>query len=186
MKRFSLLLVSICLLLGCTPKHTQMNNAIALRNSLTEANGCSFNAEITADYGDILHSFSMKCTTDAQGDLHFEVLSPDTISGITGIVTESNGKLTFDDQVLLFETIADGELTPVSAPWMFVRTLRSGYIRSCGADGNNLRIQLDDSYSDNAIQLEVWLDEAQKPVRGEILWEGRRILSIDVTEFVIL
>ena len=163
-----------------------MDNAIALRRSLMEANGCSFNAVITADNGDDLHSFSMKCTTDPQGDMHFEVLSPDTISGITGIVSESNGKLTFDDQVLLFETIADGELTPVSAPWVLVRTLQSGYIRSCGADGNNLRIQLDDSYSDNAIQLEVWLDEAQKPIRGEILWEGRRILSIDVTEFVIL
>lgn len=186
MKRLCLLIVFVFILTGCVLQDAEMNRVISLRDKLTEGNGCEFQAEITADYGDKIHTFSLKCVTDVLGDMRFEVLSPETISGITGIITEQDGKLTFDDQVLLFETIADDQLTPVSAPWMLIRTLRCGYIRSCGSDGDNLRIQIDDSYAQNNIQLEVWVDETLNPVRGEILWKGRRILSIDVTDFVIL
>ena len=186
MKRFYLLIALLIFLSGCASENKAINEAITLRQSILEGNGCNFNAQITADFGQKIYTFSLKCKTDAVGNMFFEVVSPETISGITGMITEKDGKLTFDDQVLLFETIADGQLTPVTAPWLLIHTLCCGYIRSCGTDGDMLRIQIDDSYAENAIQLEIWVDQLNKPIRGEILWEGRRIISIDVTDFEIL
>lgn len=173
-------------MLGCSAVHHEMNDVISLRQSMLQGNSCEFSATITADYGDNIYNFVMKCTTDPDCNMRFEVVSPDTISGITGVITQSDGKLTFDEHELLFATVADGQLTPVTAPWVFMNALRSGYIRGCGKDGDGIHIQIDDSYADNAMQLEIWTDNACVPVRCEILWDGRRILSIDVADFKIL
>lgn len=186
MKRLCFVVVLMFLLVGCSSSDKDMNKVISFRQALLEGKGCDFKATVTADYGENIYSFTMQCTTDADGNMRFEVLQPETISGITGIVTEEDGKLTFDEHALLFDTIAEGQLTPVTAPWVFVDTLRGGYIRSCGRDGDTLRIQIDDSYADNLMQLDIWIDDAIRPIRGEILWDGRRILSIDVVDFSIL
>lgn len=186
MKRLCLLVLSVLFLVGCTSSGKEMDKVLSLRQAVLKGNGCAFEAMITADYGDRLYTFTMNCVTDTAGNLKFEVLTPNSISGITGIVTEEDGKLTFDDKTLLFETIADEQITPVSAPWLFIHTLRSGYISACGTDGEGLHIQIDDSYADNALQMDIWTNESILPVRAEIVWSGRRILSIDVKEFVIL
>ncbi len=185
MKRFVCLFIVFAFLWGCSGEG-QLNKAIALRQRLLAGNGCSFIAEITADYGDVLYQFSMDCRADKQGNLAFTVTVPESISGITGTVSETGGHLTFDGTALAFATIADGQVTPVTAPWLFLKTLRSGYIASCAEGKDTTYLQIDDSYADNALHLDIWLDENTAPIRAEILWEGRRILSIEVREFSIL
>jgi hypothetical protein len=44
----------------------------------------------------------------------------------------------------------------------------------------------DGSYQDDALHLDIWLDENDSPQRGEILWQGRGILSVSVTNFVFV
>lgn len=146
---------------------------------------CSFDAEITADYGDKLHQFAVSCQGDNNGDLIFLVNQPETISGITGKLTDSGGKLTFDETALQFDTMADDQITPVSAPWIFLKTLRSGNLTSAGMEGDLLRLSIDDSYEEDALHLDIWLDEEDMPKRAEILYAGRRILSLDVKNFQI-
>ena len=163
-----------------------MDRAMAFRAKLLAAAGCSFDAVITADYGDVTYTFTMKCSTDQQGNLRFSVAEPQTISGISGIVSATGGKLTFDDKVLTFGLMADGLVSPVSAPWLLMKTLRSGYLSSCGREGGNLRLSIDDSYEEDAMHLDIWLGEGDLPARGEILWQGRRVLSIEVENFTFL
>ena len=98
----------------------------------------------------------------------------------------AGGKLTFDGQALSFALLADEQVTPVSAPWLLIRTLRSGYLTSCGEEGGTVRVAIDDSYEEDALHLDIWLDENDSPQRGEILWQGRRILSVSVTNFVFV
>lgn len=186
MKRFVLLLFAVFLLTGCSWGHTEMEQALSLRESLLSGNGCSFSTVITADYLDELYTFKMVCTSDKDGNLKFQVIKPDTISGISGEVSQSKGKLTFDDEVLLFETMAEGQITPISAPWLMLHTLRSGYIQGCAKQEKGLFIQIDDSYEDKALTVEYYLDNAGLPARVEILWEGRRVVSLDVENFTIL
>lgn len=183
MKRWLVVFVLLLFLPGCSDTDAELNRAMAFRDRLLKVAGCSFDAVITADYGDKIYTFSMKCAANSEGKLDFTVTDPATISGITGVVSGEGGKLTFDDKALAFEILADGQITPVSAPWHLVNALRGGYLSACGKDGDYLRISVDDSYAENALHLDIWLDENDTPLRGEILWQGRRILSLDVRNF---
>lgn len=186
MKRIAALLCMVLLLTGCAETDRTMDRAMAFRSRLLGAGGCSFDADITADYGDKSYTFSMACTADERGALTFSVTKPESISGITGSVSATGGKLTFDDKALSFALMADGLVTPVSGPWVLLKTLRSGYLTSCGQEGEYLRLAIDDSYEADALHLDIWLGEGDLPVRGEILWQGRRLLSITVTNFTFL
>ena len=170
MKRCLLLLLIMVMFSGCSKSEDGVSRAIALRNHLLQSTGCSFDAVITADYGEKIYTFSTKNTVNGNGDLRFEVINPDTIKGITGEISEDSGKLTFDDKVLLFELLADEQVTPVSAPWIFMKTLRSGYIHGCEITEDGLHIQFDDSYEDDTLQMEIWTNQDYIPILGEILF----------------
>lgn len=187
MRRYiAILLIVIVMFSGCSGAINSMDKAIALRNELLSSKACSFISVITADYGDKIYEFKVQSNVSANGDLTFEVIEPDSICGIVGKISDSGGQITFDEQVLMFETLADGEITPVCAPWLFIRALRSGYINACGKDGDGVHIQIDDSYCTKALQVDIWTDVNNKPIRCEFFWEGRRIVSIDVVDFVIV
>ena len=47
------------------------------------------------------------------------------------------------------------------------------------------RLTMDDSYAEDALRMEIWLNGDDLPVRGEIYYGGRRILSLDVKNFVL-
>ena len=178
-------LAMVLLLTGCDNARSHIDRGLQLRADLLAADSCSFTAEITADYGDILHSFEMDCTGDSNGDLTFCVIQPDSIAGISGKITDEGGLLTFDDTALEFPLLADGQLSPVSSPWIFLKTLRSGYLTSAGADGELLRLTIDDSYEEDALHLDIWLNGENLPVRADILYDGRRILSLVIRDFRI-
>ena len=182
MKQIVAVLLVCLLLVGCSGENGDMDRAMALRSNLL-AGSVQFDVDITADYGDKTYTFSAQCAADSKGNLTFTVVKPETISGISGSVSASGGKLTFDGKALSFPLLADDQITPVCGPWVFVKTLRSGYLTSCGKEGDLLRLAIDDSYADDALHLDIWLDEADLPVRGEILWQGRRILSLEVKNF---
>ncbi|MBQ9168627.1 MAG: hypothetical protein IJX67_09510 [Oscillospiraceae bacterium] len=186
MKRIIPLLLLVLLITGCSGGNSQMDRAMELRSQLQKSTGCSFESVITADYGDKIYTFAMECRTDQAGNLSFTVTEPESISGISGTVSEDGGKLTFDDVALAFELLADDQVTPVSAPWILIHTLRGGYLTACGEENGILRLSIDDSYEDDALHLDVWLDEGDLPARGEILWDGRRILSVEVRNFEYL
>ncbi len=150
------------------------------------SHGCSFDAEITADYGDKIHTFSLFCEVDTLGDLGFTVKDPDTIEGISGTISSDGGKLKFADTVLAFPLLADDQVNPISAPWLLLKTLQGGYLTSAGMDGEYLRLTIHDSYEEDALQLDIWLDGEDKPIRADILYDDRRILAVSVINFQIL
>ena len=65
-----------------------MSRGLAFRERLLQGEECSFEAEITADFGDKLYTFLLNCQGNADGSLSFSVQKPDTISGISGTVKE--------------------------------------------------------------------------------------------------
>lgn len=186
MKRWLMILLLVGLLTGCGSSEGHIEKALNLRSALLNGDGCTFDASITADYGDKIYSFTMKNTVDTNGNLIFEVASPESISGITGTIQDEKGALTFDREVLAFSLMADGQITPVSAPWIFIKTLRSGYISACENLDSGIHLQIDDSYDEDALQLDIWTDANNMPIRSEIFYKGRRIITLDVDNFTIL
>lgn len=184
MKRLMGLVLVLLLLCGCTSTDG-MDRALAARSKF-QSNSCRFRATVAADYGDMIHTFVLDCEADTNGDMAFSVAAPDTISGITGRLTGESGFLTFDNEILAFDLLADGQLSPVSAPWVLVHTLRSGYLRSCAEAENGWHLTINDSYAEGALQVDIWLDSGNVPTGAEILWQGRRILTVRVESFEFL
>lgn len=178
-------LMIACMLGGCSTTDHQLDQAMELRKTILTAESCTFGAVITADYGDKLYSFQMDCSADTSGNLSFTVTAPDTISGITGMISQEGAALTFDDKVLAFPMLADNQLSPVSAPWVFLSTLRSGYITGCSREDDTTCIYIDDSFEENPLYLEIYTDKDMNPIRAEIFWNQRRILSADILDFAV-
>lgn len=178
-------MITLVILTGCTGKRNEMDRAMNLRAALLGSGGCSFTAQITADYGDELHKFALYCEGMNNGDLGFRVEQPESISGITGRFKGKEGALTFDDVVLAFPLLADGQVTPVSGPWIFLKTLLGGYLTACNQEEDYLHLTINDSYEEDALQLEIWLNGENIPVQAEILYDERRILTMQIENFVI-
>jgi len=183
--KIAIAVILVSLLLGCGGEDRDLNRAMELRAQLL-SHSCAFDAEITADYGDKLHTFTLSCEGDTLGNLGFTVKAPETIEGISGTIASDGGKLKFEDTVLAFPLLADEQVTPISAPWLLLKTLQGGYLTSAGMEGDFLRLTINDSYEEDALQLDIWLDAGNAPVRADILYGGRRILAISVINFQIL
>lgn len=185
MKKILLSLLVLSVLTGCRNRDNSLEQGLALREKMLQS-GCSFLAEITADYGDRTFSFQMLCNADMEGNLAFTVQKPESISGITGTVSAAGGKLTFENTVLAFSMVADGEISPVTSPWILTRTLQSGYVVSSVRESEGIHLTIHDSYEEDALLLDIWLDGNELPRYAEILWQGRRILSIKVDNFAFV
>lgn len=186
MKRFFALVLVVMTLTACGKKNTALDNALSFRKSLLSAEGCSFDAVITADYGDVIYNFKLGCRSEGENELAFTVLQPEAIAGITGTIDQDGGNIIFDDKALFFNTMADGQISPISSPWLMLRTLKSGYIKGAGNSANGEYIQIYDSYKEDALLLNYWLHENNIPNFAEIYWQGRRVVSIEIENFEIL
>lgn len=185
MKRIGAILLVCVMLTGCTGKRDELDRAMNLRASLLGCLGCSFDAAITADYGDEVFEFAMRCEADGRGNLTFTVTQPESIAGITGAIASGEGKLTFDDVALQFPLMADDQVTPVSGPWILMKTLLGGYLTAANEEKDLLHLTINDSYEDDALQLEIWLNGENMPVCGEIFYDNRRIVTMTVENFQI-
>ena len=183
-KQFVLWFSLLCMLLpGCSGRGESLDPALALRSRLLSADAYSFDTRITADYGDKVYTFDMNCQVDNTGQVTFSVTAPQTIAGITGTVSAQGGKLTFDDTALAFELLADGQFSPVSAPWVLVHTLHHGYITSVADADSGYMVMINDRYDEDVLNLSVWLDHNGLPAGAEIFWRDRRVLSLTVKNF---
>lgn len=185
MKKWAIFLFILAVLSGCSAE-SEVERGMALRSSLLQAESTSFLAEISAEYGNTSYDFSLECSFDRQGNMDFTVIAPESIVGIRGSVLQDGGRLKFDDTALFFDLQADGQLSPVSAPWILMKTLRSGYLSSACTEEDYLLLSIDDSYADDALNLDIRIDSTGAPVHAEILYDGRRILSVAVKNFVIM
>lgn len=183
MKKLVFAFFAVVMLSGCTGKNTELARGVALRTGLLSAELVSFDVDVTADYGDSVQLFSMQCQADSHGTVRFSVTAPASISGIRGSVNGEEGTLEFDSTALYFPLLADEQLAPVSAPWLLMQALRNGCITSAGADGDMAIVSIDDRYDDDALHLDIWLNASDAPVKAEVVYRERKILSMDVKNF---
>lgn len=186
MKRMLAVFFAVLLLCGCSRGNGEFDRAMSLRTTLLNANGCCFTAKVTADFTDKTYTFIMHCQADRNGNLEFEVVDPDYLSDIGGEIASDGGKLIFDDTALAFDLHSDGLMSPVSAPWVLVRGLRSGYVRYCGQEDQFLRLTVDDSYEEDALMLDIWVGADNKPVQADIYENNQRILTILVSDYQLM
>ena len=69
MKKAIAVVLMTLLLTGCSAQEENLERIMGLRADLLGGTESSFDAVITADYGDEVHTFSMNCRGNNQGDL---------------------------------------------------------------------------------------------------------------------
>ena len=185
MKKLTALMLTILLLTGCSETRNMLDKAMTLRVDLLACESYCFDAAITADYGDEVNTFSMHCVGDNDGNLEFTVTKPETIAGITGAISAQEGEFTFDDQAVAFPLLAEGQVAPISGPWILMKTLMGGYLTACNEEDDLIHLMINDSYAEDALELEIWLDENTNPIQAEIGYEGRRIVTMEIENFQI-
>ena len=179
MKRFLPLL--LVFLTGCAGADPAMEAALDLRTRCLSG-PVSFETEVRADYITSIECFELACTFDGAGEMTFTVTEPEEISGIRGTVRGTEGTIRFDETALAFPLLAEGRLSPLSAPWVLMKAIRTGCIIAAGTEGEGVRVIIDDSYADNALTVDLWLEEG-RVTEAEIAWEGRRCVTMTVEDF---
>lgn len=186
MKKCIVWFLVLLILSGCSDQSKELEAGLELRNKLQTASGVMFTSHITADYGDKIHSFSLECKTDSEGNIAFTVLKPTSISGISGKLFSENGEIIFSDTVLCFPLLTDGQISPVSAPWIMFHSLCSGYFASACTEDEAIRLSINDRFEEKPLRLDIWMNPQMEPERSEILYDGKKILSVAVENFLFL
>ena len=180
MKR--LLPLVLVFFLGCSGPDPAMEAALELRSRCLSQSNVSFTAVIRADYIARIEEFTLACISEPDGTCTFRVLEPEDIMDIRGTVRGSEGTVEFDDTILGFPLMAEGRLSPLSAPWVLMKAIRSGCILAAGREGEKIHVTIDDSYDDHALTVDLWLEEGELE-EAEIAWEGRRCISMTFDDF---
>ena len=169
-------------LLGCSGPDPAMEAALDLRSRCLASPAVRFRAEVRADYITGFEEFTLDCETSPDGTVAFRVASPEEIADICGTVRRDEGTVEFDGAVLAYPLMAQGRLSPLSGPWVVMKAIRSGCIIAAGQEGELTRVTIDDSYADNALTVDVWLEEGQV-IQAEVAWEGLRCLVMTFDDF---
>ncbi len=183
MKKVMVLLVAAVLLLGgCGKTKDAQNDLLKIRQDIS-GKEYAFLASIHADFGENTYDFKLDCRFDTVGNMTFSIVSPETISGITGKINTAGGQLTFDDKAVAFCLMADGQISPVCAPWLAIKGLRSGFLSSWRKEDGGTLFSIDDTFEGARVAFRVVVTNDLQIQSAEILWEDRCILSIAVENF---
>lgn len=185
LRKLILLFFLLLTLTGCDETPKELDAGMQLRSQLLQASGCTFSSQITADYYDRLFCFAVDCSVDTNGTVSFTVMQPDSISGISGTLAGVGGQILFDDVALTFPLTAEDLPSPVSTPWILMKALRSGFLTSACQENGQIRLSVDDRYDDEALKVDIWLNQNKLPEHADILIAGKRILTVSVSNFQI-
>ena len=178
----SLLLLIVFTMTGCaghTPKTGQQ--ALDFRTALMEQGGCSFTAQITADYGSRVYSFTVDCVNE-KDRTQIQVLEPESIADIRATVSADGTKLAFDGAELDFGKLANGHVSPITAPWLIHHCWIGEYIAWSGNDGDLERVTYLSGYDEEELTVDTWFSDGI-PIRSEVVYDGVRCLVLELSDF---
>ncbi len=185
MKKVMALILLCIILSGCGGTKDTQDKLLRMRQDLS-GRGHTLTANIHADFGENTYDFVLDCVFDTTGNMTFSVKYPETISGISGKITEQGGALTFDDKSVAFCLLADGDISPVAGPWLVMKGLRGGFLASWREEGGGTVVTIDDTFQGVAVSFQILVTEDLTPAHAEVIWEGRSILTIAVENFCYL
>jgi len=134
-----------------------------------------FSAEITADYGDHVHLFTLRFDSGAST---LEVLAPELIAGIVVAVSESGTVLHWDGAELNTGPLTEDGLSPIAALPIIVYQWKEGFITSAHYETfHGIGTVVMTTAVSDRVQHSTWFDrETGFPLQAELLQDGVRVL----------
>lgn len=183
----AVLMILLCLLSACGSKESAYLQApMDFRAQLLQAGACTFQADITADYGENVYEFTVDCNCAADGTANVTVLEPQSIAGITAQTSEGGDELFFDGMAVAFDPLAGGNAAPVCAPSLTVDAWTNAYICAAGREGEWLRVTYERGYEAEQLTVDCWFDEKNVPICAEICYNSQTVLKIEISQFSLV
>ena len=113
------------------------------------------------------------------------MLSPDDLRVFAGTGVRAVFRGNGHGRVLAFRSDIDA-LPVTEETGCAYASQHPGYMHACGKTEQGIRMTVFDSYDEDALQLDIWTDQQCVPNFAEILWKGKRILSLKIDNFLIL
>ena len=186
MRRISallMMLLTVCFC-GCQSEESTLRPAIEFRADLVQAGGCSFSAEVEADFGDMTEQFSLYCEAQ-QNCMDITVTAPETMEGINAHITENGGKITYDGMSAEFGLLANGNVSPAAAPAITAACWQNEYISAAGQEDDALyRATYEKNFDEKRLIVDTWFKN-DLPIYAEVCYNNQRILKLTITDFVL-
>jgi hypothetical protein len=178
-----LLMIPLLLLPGCGEREETMQDSLdAFRQAVTLAEHISFQAALTADYGDTVQSYTLAVDYDGQETV-MEVLEPTLLAGVQARAKGGESSIAYDNVLLAAGALDAQGLTPVSAVPAMLTAMASGYVELLWWEDGYIAARL---YVGDDCACTLWLEpDTLTPVHGEIISGGRRVLSCELTDWTI-
>jgi len=177
------LLLVLC---ACSRQNADEKTALSLRTAMTEAVGCRMVLDVSADCDGRLYTFRLNYE-DNGAERKITVLHPDTIAGVCARVQEEALQLEFEDVVLDFGMPEGALSTPLVTPYLLSQCLKTAYIAYTSDHELGAAVRYYHGFEDDRLEVQVIIDRASlTPKTCEVFWDGRAIVSAQITEFELI
>jgi len=189
--RLCLPMMILLVLAGCgrLPVSPAEQQALQARGKYLEMTIWSARAQITADYGQRVYTFSVTASGDAEQTL-LVLTAPETVAGMATRMGAEGTVLEYDGVQMNTGALPDGKTVPMQAIPKLLQAMRSGYIRSCQMqDGSVLFIRCGDPEQGpgSGEEISLWVDAQDfSLLRGEIFMDGYCAIRCEMAEFAMM
>ena len=177
MKRTVLFALMIPLLLtGCGARRNA-ERWKSFAEAVEAAEHIAFHAEITALWEDAAASFAADVER-TKDETAITLTAPETVSGITVRAKDGAASVEFDGVILSLDAGRSERLSPCGAPHRLLAALADGILEYCTADSAAF------TGADGEI-VTLRRDETGALTGAEITRDGRTVLTLEITEWVM-
>lgn len=185
-KKLALGLVPLFLFASGCAAAEPAQQPLSFRTALLQAGGCSFTAQVTADYEQTVSTFTLEADCDNETGASLCVSAPESISGIQAKVSQSAAYVQFEQTQLGLATLAEGTLAPLAAPYVLHQCWLGAYIDTTGSEQGLLRVTYRYGYEDEELIVDTWFSQQPlAPVRAQISYAGRTALYVTISNFTM-
>lgn len=172
------------MLCGCKAEDDAMQRALDVRAALLQAGGCRFTGNVRVSYDESVFDFTMDCTYQTDGASQMEITAPQSLKGIRASLGKDDAQLRFEDTVVSFDGLAEGNFAPMAFPLLLGQCLCEDYISAAGRDNGALRVTYLHDYDEKELRVEVWFaEDALQPQYAEVYHKGKLLLSAQLSDF---
>jgi len=176
----------LLLLCGCESRR-QVKEPERIQEFYRQTVACQMQADVRCQYDDAVRQYSFLCSWTPE-ESTVEVTAPAELAGIRAILRGENLLLEYRGMSLDAGALSSQEIAPVQALPLLLRALQQGYVTGwCREtlDGKeSIHLTLDESgREDGKIYYDLWLDEDDRLLAGEIRAEERVLFTCRIQAF---
>ncbi len=186
--RAASLILCLCLLCACGGRsHQEKGSFLKLRSKWLEQGSFTLRSRVRADYGDRVYDFLLDYEGSGEGGT-LRVEEPLELEGVEADIEEKGVTLRYDGVMLDTGAIL-GNLSPLEAFPLLVRTWQSGFVTDCWRESWNgeacltARFDLTEAgEAEERLCVSRFRPKDGTPLSAEFLADGRTVLSCEFIE----